>query len=62
MSRFEDDRIFATWTIIDAGEFGENLSAGIEALESAFFRSNVVANAERRPRIRPRREGARAHT
>jgi hypothetical protein len=40
--RFRDDDVFATWTVVEAGSFSDNLAAGIEALGGAFFRSSVV--------------------
>ena len=40
--RFQDDDVFATWTVVEAGSFSDNLAAGIEALGGAFFRSSVV--------------------
>ncbi|MCF8128823.1 MAG: amino acid permease [Deltaproteobacteria bacterium] len=40
--KFEDEDIFATWTVIEAATFSENLAAGLQALGGAFFRSSVV--------------------
>ena len=40
--RFQDDDVFANWTVVEAGSFSDNLAAGIEALGGAFFRSSVV--------------------
>ncbi|HSO22307.1 MAG TPA: amino acid permease [Chondromyces sp.] len=40
--RFHNDKIFATWTVVQAATFSENVAAGLEALGGAFFRSNMV--------------------
>lgn len=39
---FHDAGVFASWTIITAATFGENLQAGIETFAGAFFKPNVV--------------------
>lgn len=40
--RLQDDSIFATWTVVRAATFSENVAAGLEALGGAFFRSNMI--------------------
>lgn len=40
--RLQDDSVFATWTVVRAATFSENVAAGLEALGGAFFRSNMV--------------------
>lgn len=40
--RFQDDGVFATWTVVQAATFSENVAAGLEALGGAFFRSNLI--------------------
>jgi len=40
--RFQNDGMFATWTVVEAATFSENVAAGLEALGGAFFRSNMV--------------------
>ncbi|MFW5722862.1 MAG: amino acid permease [Desulfohalobiaceae bacterium] len=42
MEQFQKDDIFATWTVVEAASFSENLAAGIEALGGAFFQSSVI--------------------
>jgi len=39
---FQNQGVFASWTVIDAATFGDNLVAGMEALGGAFFRPNVL--------------------
>jgi solute carrier family 12 sodium/potassium/chloride transporter 2 len=39
---FQKRGIFSSWTIIDVGQFEENLVAGMEALGGAFFRPSVI--------------------
>ncbi|MCG6879080.1 MAG: hypothetical protein LJE96_08055 [Deltaproteobacteria bacterium] len=39
---FEGEDIFATWTVIEAATFSENLAAGLQALGSAFFTSSMI--------------------
>lgn len=39
---FHDKGVFASWTVITAATFGENLQAGIETFAGAFFKPNVV--------------------
>ncbi|CAN5876395.1 amino acid permease [soil metagenome] len=39
---FREDGVFASWTRIDDSEFGRGLLSGMQALNSAFFRPNVV--------------------
>jgi hypothetical protein len=51
---FEDDGIFATWTVVAAATFSDNVAAGMEALGGAFFRSNMLFL--RLPQEEPRRE------
>jgi hypothetical protein len=40
--RLQDDSVFATWTVVRAATFSENVAAGLEALGGAFFRSNMI--------------------
>jgi len=40
--RLHEDRVFATWTVVQAGTFSENVAAGLEALAGAFFRSSLI--------------------
>ncbi|MFP4017298.1 MAG: amino acid permease [Halanaerobiales bacterium] len=37
-----EDNIFATWTIITASEFNENLKAGVQTLGGSFFKPNII--------------------
>jgi hypothetical protein len=39
---FQGEGIIASWTVIDAASFGENLAAGMEALGGAFFKPNAL--------------------
>ncbi len=39
---FQEAGVFASWTIIDVGEFEENLVAGMQALGGAFFKPSVI--------------------
>jgi len=39
---FQNEGVFASWTVIDAATFGDNLVAGMEALGGAFFKPNVL--------------------
>jgi solute carrier family 12 sodium/potassium/chloride transporter 2 len=39
---FQSQGVFASWTVIDAATFGDNLVAGMEALGGAFFKPNVL--------------------
>jgi uncharacterized membrane protein len=55
--RFQDDGVFATWTVVKAATFSENVAAGLEALGGAFFRSNLIflripEKADRREEIK----------
>jgi len=40
--KFQDEGVFSAWTVVDAASFGANLTAGMEALGSAFISSNVL--------------------
>lgn len=40
--QFRDHGVFASWTVITAAAFGENLQAGIETFGGAFFKPNLV--------------------
>jgi amino acid transporter len=40
--RFHDENVFSAWSVVEAASFGENLAAGMEALRSALFTSNVL--------------------
>ncbi|MFW5735237.1 MAG: amino acid permease, partial [Oceanidesulfovibrio sp.] len=40
--RLQADSVFATWTVVRAASFSENVAAGLEALGGAFFRSNTI--------------------
>lgn len=40
--RFVEEGVFATWTVVEAATFSENLAAGLEALGGAFFRSSAI--------------------
>ncbi len=40
--RLQNDSVFATWTVVRAATFSENVAAGVEALGGAFFRSNMI--------------------
>jgi len=40
--KFSDAGIFASWTVISAATFGNNLQAGIETFGGTFFRPNVL--------------------
>lgn len=40
--RLREDSVFATWTVVRAATFSENVAAGLEALGGAFFRSNMI--------------------
>ena len=42
VERFKAENVFTSWTVVQAAEFHENLAAGLEALGSAFFTSNVL--------------------
>ena len=39
---FQNQGVFASWTVIDAATFGDNLVAGMEALGGAFLKPNVL--------------------
>ena len=39
---FSDKGVFASWTVITAATFGENLQAGIETFAGAFFKPNTI--------------------
>ncbi len=39
---FREEKIFATWTVISAASFGDNLKAGIETFGGTFFRPNIL--------------------
>lgn len=38
----QKEGVFATWSLVDAARFGENLAAGMETLAGGFFRPNVL--------------------
>ncbi|MBM9606715.1 amino acid permease [Desulfopila inferna] len=38
----QEEGVFATWSLVDASYFGENLAAGMETLAGGFFRPNVL--------------------
>jgi amino acid transporter len=40
--RLQEENVFSAWSVVEAASFGENLAAGMEALESALFTSNVL--------------------
>ncbi len=37
-----EEKVFASWTVISAATFGDNLQAGIETFGGTFFKPNVV--------------------
>jgi len=39
---FREEKVFASWTVISAATFGENLQAGIETFAGTFFKPNVI--------------------
>jgi len=39
---FREEKVFASWTVISAAAFGENLKAGIETFGGTFFKPNVI--------------------
>ncbi len=39
---FREENVFASWTVISAASFGENLKAGIETFGGVFFQPNVL--------------------
>ncbi|WP_029893179.1 hypothetical protein [Desulfohalovibrio reitneri] len=41
-NKLRDDSVFATWTVVRAATFSENVAAGLEALGGAFFRSDMI--------------------
>jgi len=38
----QEEGVFASWSLVDAAHFGENLAAGMETLVGGFFRPNVL--------------------
>ncbi len=42
IEEFQEEKIFASWTIISAASFGDNLQAGIETFGGTFFRPNLL--------------------
>ena len=40
--RFREEKVFASWTVISAATFGDNLQAGIETFGGTFFKPNLV--------------------
>jgi len=40
--QFRKQGVFASWTVMTAAAFGENLQAGIETFGAAFFKPNIV--------------------
>lgn len=42
IERFRDEKIFASWTVISAASFGDNLQAGIETFGGTFFKPNLL--------------------
>lgn len=42
IEKFQDEKIFASWTVISAATFGDNLQAGIETFGGTFFRPNLL--------------------
>ncbi|HHP7235405.1 MAG TPA: amino acid permease [Desulfobacterales bacterium] len=39
---FREEKVFASWTVISAATFGDNLQAGIETFAGTFFKPNVI--------------------
>jgi amino acid transporter len=39
---FRDEKVFASWTVISAASFGDNLQAGIETFGGTFFKPNLI--------------------
>jgi hypothetical protein len=39
---FQKSGVFASWSVVAADDFGEGVSASIQALSSAFFRPNIM--------------------
>ncbi len=39
---FQDSGVFTTWSIIDSAGYATGIITGLQALESAFFRPNIV--------------------
>ncbi len=42
IERFRNEKIFASWTVISAASFGDNLQAGIETFGGTFFKPNLL--------------------
>jgi len=42
IEKFREEKIFASWTVISAASFGDNLQAGIETFGGTFFRPNLL--------------------
>ncbi|HKJ05239.1 MAG TPA: amino acid permease [Geopsychrobacteraceae bacterium] len=42
IEELKDEKIFASWTVISAASFGDNLQAGIETFGGTFFRPNLL--------------------
>lgn len=42
VDRFCEEGVFASWTVISAASFGDNLRAGIETFGGTFFRPNLL--------------------
>lgn len=40
--QFRDDEIFATWTVLECLNFARGVQHGLQALQSAFFRPNML--------------------
>jgi amino acid transporter len=39
---FQSENLFATWTTIDSQDFSHGVTTGLQALQSAFFRPNLM--------------------
>ena len=42
MEDFREEKVFASWTVISAASFGDNLQAGIETFGGTFFKPNLL--------------------
>jgi solute carrier family 12 (sodium/potassium/chloride transporter), member 2 len=42
IENFRDKNVFASWTVISAASFGDNLKAGIETFGGTFFQPNIL--------------------
>jgi hypothetical protein len=40
--RFNEDGVFATWTVLELSSYADNVVTGMEALRGAFFHSSIV--------------------